>query len=63
LPKVPVNLEQAISYLRKEDMRLDIPQKGWVMLIFNNVPLGWIKSLPGRVNNYYPMNWRISMRK
>jgi 16S rRNA C967 or C1407 C5-methylase (RsmB/RsmF family)/NOL1/NOP2/fmu family ribosome biogenesis protein len=63
LPNVLVNLEQAISYLRKEDMRLDLPQKGWVMITFNNIPLGWIKSLPGRVNNYYPMNWRISMRK
>ena len=63
LTKVNVNLEQAINYLRKEDMLLDIAVKGWVLITFNNIPLGWVKSLSGRVNNYYPMNWRISMRK
>jgi 16S rRNA C967 or C1407 C5-methylase (RsmB/RsmF family)/NOL1/NOP2/fmu family ribosome biogenesis protein len=63
LIQVNVNVEQAISYLRKEDMHLDIDVKGWVLITFQNIPLGWIKSLPGRINNYYPMNWRISMRK
>ena len=63
LVQVEVTYEQAIRYLRKEDMLLEIQEKGWAMITYRSVPLGWIKSLPGRINNYYPMNWRISMRK
>jgi 16S rRNA C967 or C1407 C5-methylase (RsmB/RsmF family)/NOL1/NOP2/fmu family ribosome biogenesis protein len=63
ISQVEVNYDQAIRYLRKEDMLKEIQEKGWIMITYRSVPLGWIKSLPGRINNYYPMNWRISMRK
>ncbi|TAJ53096.1 MAG: hypothetical protein EPO58_10940, partial [Chitinophagaceae bacterium] len=26
---------------------------------FEELPLGWVKVLPNRVNNYYPAEWRI----
>lgn len=51
--------EQAISYLRRDDLVLDNPTKGWSLMTYKNHPLGWAKVLPTRVNNYYPKELRI----
>jgi NOL1/NOP2/fmu family ribosome biogenesis protein len=55
--------EQALKYLRKDDFTYDISELGWVLLTYKGITMGWIKALSGRVNNYYPMKWRILMRK
>ncbi|WP_332911045.1 methyltransferase RsmF C-terminal domain-like protein [Algoriphagus boritolerans] len=34
---------------------------GWVLLTYQNLPLGWVKNLGNRVNNYFPKEWRIRM--
>lgn len=54
-----LNYEQAIQYLKKKDLLLENIMKGWVVVDYCNVNLGWIKVLHNRVNNYYPANWRI----
>ena len=56
-----VNMEKdaALKYLRRQDLRLDEEKKGWTIVRFGDIPLGWVKVLPNRVNNYYPTNWRI----
>ncbi|MES2278199.1 MAG: RNA methyltransferase [Bacteroidota bacterium] len=52
--------EQAIAYLRRDNiLDLDISQKGWSLMTFENHPLGWAKLLPNRINNYYPKEMRI----
>ncbi|MBI3883939.1 MAG: RNA methyltransferase [Sphingobacteriales bacterium] len=56
---VAVDKETALQYLRREEIRLDAPVKGWNLLTYNQLPLGWVKLLPNRVNNYYPKEWRI----
>jgi 16S rRNA C967 or C1407 C5-methylase (RsmB/RsmF family)/NOL1/NOP2/fmu family ribosome biogenesis protein len=54
--------DQALAYLRKEDiMPEDLPE-GWLLVRYLNIPLGWIKNLGNRVNNYYPKDWRIRMK-
>ena len=55
-----VDRETALSYLRRESVTLDpsIP-KGFVLLTFQNHPLGWVKHLGNRSNNLYPQEWRI----
>lgn len=54
--------EEALGYLRKEDIQpKDLPE-GWVLVTFQNMPLGWLKNLGNRVNNYYPKEWRIRMK-
>lgn len=55
-----VSYEQAISYLRKETIVLDesIP-KGFILLTYKSVPLGWVKNIGNRANNLYPQEWRI----
>ena len=59
VPRYDLNYEQAIKYLKKKDLLLENIMKGWVVVDYCNVNLGWIKVLHNRVNNYYPANWRI----
>jgi NOL1/NOP2/fmu family ribosome biogenesis protein len=35
--------------------------KGWYMVTYNGLGLGWLKALGNRSNNYLPKNWRIRM--
>lgn len=53
-----VDLTSALQYLRRADLHL--PEgKGWHVLTYLNIRLGWVKLLPNRSNNYYPNEWRI----
>ena len=51
--------EQSIQFLRRADFMIENLQKGWLMIMHQSLPLGWIKSLGNRFNNYYPKEWRI----
>jgi 16S rRNA C967 or C1407 C5-methylase (RsmB/RsmF family)/NOL1/NOP2/fmu family ribosome biogenesis protein len=51
--------EDALQYLRREEVKLDGNLRGWALATFKNLPLGWMKVLPNRINNYYPKEWRI----
>ena len=59
-PKAEVTYDQAISYLRKEGLVLesDVP-RGYVLLTYQQVPLGFVKNIGNRANNLYPQEWRI----
>ena len=59
---VQITNEQAINYLRKEEIKIDIDLKGWCIVKYENQNLGWIKILQNRINNYYPSEWRILKR-
>lgn len=59
VPFVQLNKEQALKYLRRHDLNIEINFKGWALAQYNGINLGWMKVLPNRVNNYYPVNWRI----
>jgi 16S rRNA C967 or C1407 C5-methylase (RsmB/RsmF family)/NOL1/NOP2/fmu family ribosome biogenesis protein len=58
---MPVDLtkEQAIKYLQRKEMDIEIKQRGWQLVSFEDHPLGWINVLPNRINNYYPKALRI----
>lgn len=56
---VDVDEDTALQYLRKQDIIINASQKGWALIQFNQLPLGWVKILPNRINNYYPKEWRI----
>ncbi len=56
--QINVDREQALQYLRRQDLSLQA-SKGWNLIVYQNLPLGWIKALPNRINNYYPQEWRI----
>lgn len=61
LPVVHVTKEQALRFLKKEDMGLNLREKGWMIIACEGLGLGWIKSLGNRINNYLPKHWRIRM--
>ena len=59
-PRTEVSYEQAITYLRKEGLILDtdVP-RGYGLLTFQGIPLGFVKNIGNRANNLYPQEWRI----
>ncbi len=59
ITSVEIDLETALQYLRKQEIKIDTAIKGWVLIKYQQLPLGWVKILPNRVNNYYPKQWRI----
>ena len=51
---------EALHYLRREAITLpaDTP-RGFVLVTYRDVPLGFVKNLGNRANNLYPNEWRI----
>lgn len=54
-----LSYEQAIQYLRRDNISIGTNEKGWSLMNFKNQPLGWAKLLPNRINNYFPKELRI----
>lgn len=59
-PDAELTWEEAIRYLRKEAITLPegLP-KGYLLMRYQGVPLGFVKHLGNRSNNLYPQEWRI----
>ena len=59
-PRVELDYAAAVSYLRKEVVVLppDTP-RGFVVVTFKGVALGFVKNVGNRANNLYPQAWRI----
>lgn len=57
--KISLTMEDAQQYLRKENITINDSRKGWLLATFDNIPLGWMKHLGNRTNNYYPKEWRL----
>jgi 16S rRNA C967 or C1407 C5-methylase (RsmB/RsmF family)/NOL1/NOP2/fmu family ribosome biogenesis protein len=58
---IEVDLQTALQYLRKDNIELPQVSKGFSLLTYNHLPLGWVNVLDSRVNNLYPKEWRIRM--
>jgi 16S rRNA C967 or C1407 C5-methylase (RsmB/RsmF family)/NOL1/NOP2/fmu family ribosome biogenesis protein len=59
IPVAKLDVEQAIRYLQRKDMHIDLRVKGWQTVSFDGHTLGWINALNNRINNYYPKELRI----
>ncbi len=59
IPRIPLDLKQALRFLKKESVDFPSFPKGWATACYQNQALGWFKRLEKRVNNYYPKEWRI----
>ena len=57
-PRHELTYAEAISYLRREALRIEAP-RGYVVVTYEGHPLGWVKSIGNRANNLYPQDWRI----
>ncbi len=58
---IEVSLEEALHFLRKEPIQLGSTPKGFALVTYNKLPLGWVNVLDNRSNNLYPKEWRIRM--
>jgi 16S rRNA C967 or C1407 C5-methylase (RsmB/RsmF family)/NOL1/NOP2/fmu family ribosome biogenesis protein len=58
---IEVDLQTALQYLRKDTIELYQVPKGFSLLTYKKLPLGWVNVLDTRVNNLYPKEWRIRM--
>lgn len=58
VPQLPLSLEAARSYLARLPLNASAG-KGWGLATYAGLPLGWVKGLGHRLNNYYPQKWRI----
>jgi NOL1/NOP2/sun family putative RNA methylase len=59
VPTLELNDDVALQYLRKSEVKIDTSEKGWMLVKYQNLNLGWIKILKNRINNYYPREYRI----
>jgi NOL1/NOP2/fmu family ribosome biogenesis protein len=59
--RMELTKEQALQYLSKEALPISSGRKGFTLMMYNDIPLGWANVLDNRMNNLYPANWRIRM--
>ncbi len=59
---IELTLDQALSYLRKDNLLIGEGERGFTLVTYQGVPLGWVNLLGNRLNNLYPSGWRIMMK-
>lgn len=61
VPRWALDRAQSLQYLKCQppDILTEAGTIGWHLAQYEGIALGWMKVLAGRVNNYYPRNWRI----
>ena len=58
---VELDLRDALLFQKKDEIRISSTTKGWLLVQYLGVPLGFVKNLGNRANNYFPKEWRIRM--
>jgi len=53
-----LDLEWALKFLQGETQLPLSGTQGWKTITYQNVPLGWVKEIGNRMNNYWPKGWR-----
>ncbi len=54
-----LSLDDARQYLRHQSFQIAEALRGWTLMRYDGIALGFVKAMPGRMNNYYPREWRI----
>ena len=60
-PSAEVDKQTALSFLHRDAILLSDAPKGFVLIKFEGVPLGFVKNLGNRCNNLHPQGRRIRM--
>lgn len=60
-PEADVDRETALAYLHRDAITLPDLPKGYVTIVYEGLPLGFVKNLGNRCNNLYPQSRRIRM--
>jgi NOL1/NOP2/fmu family ribosome biogenesis protein len=60
-PSAELDYNNALRYLRRDNlMPFDMP-KSWFIATYKGINMGFCNNIGNRVNNYYPVDWRIRM--
>jgi 16S rRNA C967 or C1407 C5-methylase (RsmB/RsmF family)/NOL1/NOP2/fmu family ribosome biogenesis protein len=60
-PSIEVDLSSALKYMKRDVLKINVTIKGWNLLTYKGVRIGFINNLGNRINNYFPVEWRIRM--
>ena len=60
-PEIDLTLEESITYLKRDDIAAPSVNRGWNLITYRNIPLGWVKNVGNRYNSAFPKEWRIRM--
>ena len=60
-PSIYLDLSDALAYLHRDNIKPGNSEKGWNIISFMGVSLGLANNIGNRMNNYYPVEWRIRM--
>jgi 16S rRNA C967 or C1407 C5-methylase (RsmB/RsmF family)/NOL1/NOP2/fmu family ribosome biogenesis protein len=60
-PATELGLGEALSYLRRDNFAMKFVDKGWNIVTYKGINLGFVNNIGSRFNNYYPVEWRIRM--
>lgn len=60
-PYEELSLEDALKFLHKDAIVLKTDRKGYVIVKYSGLPLGFVKNLGNRSNNLHPQSRRIRM--
>ena len=59
-PREELSREEALKYLHREALVLpEETPRGYVIVTYQNLPLGFVKNIGTRANNLYPQEWKI----
>jgi 16S rRNA C967 or C1407 C5-methylase (RsmB/RsmF family)/NOL1/NOP2/fmu family ribosome biogenesis protein len=59
--QIELSEAEALAYLRKENLMIGEGERGFALVSFRGVALGWVNLLGNRVNSLFPSSWRIRM--
>jgi len=59
--EIELDYKDAISFLKRDSLNIPTSKQGWIILKYKGINLGWAKNIGSRINNYYPVEWRIRM--
>ncbi|MGC1391581.1 MAG: rRNA cytosine-C5-methyltransferase [Bacteroidales bacterium] len=60
-PANEIDLSEALAFIRHDNFMLHNIQKGWNIITYKGINLGFVNNLGNRLNNYFPTEWRIRM--
>jgi 16S rRNA C967 or C1407 C5-methylase (RsmB/RsmF family)/NOL1/NOP2/fmu family ribosome biogenesis protein len=56
-----LSLSESLAFLRRDNFTLKHAPVGWNLVTYQDVNLGFVNNIGNRVNNYFPVEWRIRM--
>ncbi len=60
-PVIELDLPSALKYMKRDSLIIKDAAKGWNIVKYKGVDIGFINNLGNRINNYFPVEWRIRM--